>query len=78
MDLLGTLYPYHYHERSINHRSGIRQPSPSEDYELKETITSPPRADDKIVLHDEDCYDRLGFSCLTRKKWTILFAVFFV
>lgn len=52
-------------------------PRPSKDYELKET-TSPPRADDKIVLHDEDCYDRLGFSFLTRKKWTILFAVFFV
>ena len=51
---------------------------PAEDYELKETITSPPRADDKVVLHDKDCHDRLGFSFLTRKKWTILFAVFFV
>ncbi|OCL06422.1 MFS general substrate transporter [Glonium stellatum] len=51
---------------------------PSEEYELKETITSQPRADGKIVLRDEDCYDRLGFSFSTRKKWTILFVVFFV
>lgn len=53
-------------------------PRPSEGYELKETVTSPPRADGKVVLLDEDCYDRLGFSFSTRKQWAILFAVFFI
>ena len=28
IDLLGILCPYHYHERSIDHHSGIPQPSP--------------------------------------------------
>lgn len=36
------------------------------------------RADGKIILHERDVYDQLGFSFSTAKKWWILFVVFLI
>ena len=36
------------------------------------------RADGKIELKEHDCYDKLGFSYPTIKKWTILSIIFIV
>lgn len=36
------------------------------------------RADGKIELKEQDCYEKLGFSYSTRKKWTILSVIFWV
>ncbi|KAI9804589.1 MAG: hypothetical protein M1833_006662 [Piccolia ochrophora] len=37
-----------------------------------------PRPDGKIEIHESDCYDKLGFSFPTWKKWTILSVIFAV
>lgn len=36
------------------------------------------RADGKIILHERDVYDELGYSFSTAKKWWILFVVFLI
>ena len=43
-----------------------------------EKAGTPQRADGKVELHDTDCYDKLGFSFPTWKKWSILAVIFAV
>ncbi|MCJ1392926.1 hypothetical protein MMC18_005798 [Xylographa bjoerkii] len=37
-----------------------------------------PRSDGKIELKEDDCYDKLGFTFPSWKKWTILSVIFAV
>lgn len=43
-----------------------------------ETTGKPPRDDGKVELLESDCYDKLGFSYSSYKKWTILSVIFAV
>ena len=44
----------------------------------RETELDKPGTHDKIELTEDDCYDELGFSFSTTKKWTILTIIFLV
>ena len=52
--------------------------TPPADERLEEEKLPAPRADGKIELTEHDCYDKLGFSFPTIKKWTILSIIFIV
>ncbi|OCK76003.1 MFS general substrate transporter [Lepidopterella palustris CBS 459.81] len=51
--------------------------SNDEGHELKETVTAP-HPSGKTPLREEDCYEKLGFSYPTKRKWLILTCVFMV
>ncbi|KZF25243.1 MFS general substrate transporter [Xylona heveae TC161] len=46
--------------------------------EQSDGVASPKRADGKIEMQEEDCYEKLGFCFPTWKKWSILSAIFIV
>ena len=52
--------------------------SPPMDEKIEDREKTPERADGKIELKEHDCYDKLGFSYPTMKKWTILSIIFIV
>ena len=55
--------------------SGVTPPT---EERLEDEQAPAPRADGKIELTEPDCYDILGFSYPTTKKWTILTIIFIV
>lgn len=70
------------HERPHNthmthfatHDQTIEPPATKE----KTTDSASDSSDEKVELTEEDCYDELGFSFPSWKKWTILTVIFWV
>lgn len=58
-------------------RLGSTSPPEKGSSDNEKDIT-PQRADGKIELKEEDCYDKMGFSFPTWKKWYILSVIFLV
>ena len=59
----------------------MEQTSGSDDSKTEQASQESPRPlrdDGKVVLQETDCYDQLGFSFPTWKKWTILTVIFWV
>jgi len=61
--------PRHAHWSTNNHAGNP---------ELDHLEKSAPDAADKVELTEEDCYDQLGYSFPSWKKWTILTVIFLV
>lgn len=57
---------------SVQDRKGARHVQ-TVDADLSEKVR-----DDRVILTEDDCYDELGFSFPTWKKWTILSVIFLV